>query len=762
MNKLPALLAYSASIIMCSTTFAEQTTEQVDVIAEQIFNDTTIVSPTSTITTEELEGINFVTSEDAIAYEPSVIIRRRYIGDSNGTVGIRGSNMFQTTRTMVFADGLPLHYLLQTSFSGSPRWSLVGPDEIDQVDVIYGPFSAEYSGNSMGGVVNIKTRDPKERRVILEGSLFAQDYDNLSTNDTYYGGKLFTSYENKFDNLGVYLSFNHLENDSHPQTQFASAAITPDPTATVATGGINGVEEHGNPVTYYGDSGPEHVSTDLLKLKLNYDAGDYQMRAIVAYEQRESEQHDVNNFLRDATGATVWDSTVNANGNTISTASFGASNFQHREQERESLLLGAGLSGPLGEDWVFDIYATYFDILKDEEIRSGRNPADPAFAASNAAFGGRFTEYKDTGWTTLDVQSGTENLMGNPDQRLSVGYHFSNYELGLEPFRYNSIAGNKGTTRGASGGETSIHALYAQWGWAFDPDWDLALGLRYEDWQGRNGFFDDNPADGVIDPVESFADRNEQGFSPKFSLAHFFDDSRTLRYSVARALRFPVTEELYQNVNEATQASVANAGLEPEDGIHHNLMYEQKINNGFVRANLFYEKIDDVIFSQNVTVNGATLRTFLPVTTVETKGVEFVINQTNIMDTKIDARFNVSYIDAEIKKNDLDPSIEGNDFPRMPNWRANLLLGYPVTDKVDVNVGFRFASDSYGDLDNSDQEDKVFGAQDEYLFTNVRVNMDITNSTRVSVGVDNLFDEEAYVHHPWPSRTLFLEGKITF
>ncbi len=41
------------------------------------------------------------------------MIRRRFIGDSNGTMDMRGSNMFQTSRSMVFADGVPLHYLLQ-------------------------------------------------------------------------------------------------------------------------------------------------------------------------------------------------------------------------------------------------------------------------------------------------------------------------------------------------------------------------------------------------------------------------------------------------------------------------------------------------------------------------------------------------------------------------------------------------------------------------------------------------------------------------
>ena len=160
------LLLYS--VLTSASSFAQQPVElpTLTISSDTLFSDTSIVSPTSTITAKQARGINVTTTEDIIAHEPSLVIRKRYIGDANGTIGIRGSNMFQTTRTMVTADGLPLHYFLQTSYSGSPRWSLIGSDEVEKAEVIYGPFSAEYGGNSMGGVVKLKTRDPKKRRVV--------------------------------------------------------------------------------------------------------------------------------------------------------------------------------------------------------------------------------------------------------------------------------------------------------------------------------------------------------------------------------------------------------------------------------------------------------------------------------------------------------------------------------------------------------------------------------------------------------------------
>jgi iron complex outermembrane receptor protein len=145
--------------------------EEVTIIADQVFQDTSLVSPSSSISAEQLEAISITTVEDALAHEPSLIVRKRFIGDPNGVIGLRGSNMFQTTRSMVFVDGMPLHYHLQTRYRGAPRWSLVSPGEIDNVEVIYGAFSAEYSGNAMGGVVNVNTRRPDSERIHLKPAI---------------------------------------------------------------------------------------------------------------------------------------------------------------------------------------------------------------------------------------------------------------------------------------------------------------------------------------------------------------------------------------------------------------------------------------------------------------------------------------------------------------------------------------------------------------------------------------------------------------
>lgn len=753
--------AAAVTLVLCHTSYAEEENETlaleaVEVIADKVFKDTTIVSPTTTVTAQELERVNIINIEDTIAHHPNLIVRKRFIGDPNGVIGIRGSNQFQTGRTLVFADGLPLHYHLQTRFAGAPRWSLVSPSEVKEVEVIYGPFSSEYSGNAMGGVVNIKTKDPLEKKVVLQGNLFTQDFDFLGTSGNFNGGQGFASYEDRIGDFTLFASYNRLQNDSQPLNFFFGTPSV-GTTGNAVSGGFVSVDDQNNEAVYYGDSGSEEATTDLYKLKLGYDFGDIQLRGTLAYEERERRQEGANPYLRDAGGSLIFNGDVNQDGQVFSVR---GSNFEDRIQDRNSLLFGLGASAYLGGDWLMDAFYSNFEIRDDREIRTARSPDDPDFVTQNSAFRGRLTEFDDTGWQTFDLKFGTESLFGSDKDRLSVGVHWDTYQLNIISDDFNSISGeraadeidgNRSTGRADSGGEASTVALFAQYGHAISEKWDVAAGVRYESWETDNGFTGGT----------NVANRSESGLSPKLSLAYFPSKADSIRYSVARALRFPLVEELFRN-EEGTGSSstfISDPTLEPEDGIFHNLSFQRLIKHGSVSVNFFFDQVDDVIFNQTTATVTGNVTTTLPVDEVETKGIEFIYNQQRIFDSRFDVRFNVSYTDAEITENALNPGLVGNQFPRTPDWRSHLIVGYDVNKHVNVNTNLRYASNSFGNLDNSDTASNVFGAHDDFLFWGAKVNWRAAENLKFAAGVENITNEEAFVFHPWPFRTLFLEAR---
>ena len=101
------------------------------------------------ITKEQIEkSINATDSEDALRYFPSLLVRKRYIGDYNHAVlSSRASGTGNSARSAVYADGILLSNYLGNGATYAPRWGMVTPEEIERVDVMYGPFSAAYPGN---------------------------------------------------------------------------------------------------------------------------------------------------------------------------------------------------------------------------------------------------------------------------------------------------------------------------------------------------------------------------------------------------------------------------------------------------------------------------------------------------------------------------------------------------------------------------------------------------------------------------------------
>jgi len=130
---------------------------------------TQIPTTTEGATREQIErSVNAADSEDALKYFPSLLVRKRYVGDYNHAVlSSRASGTGNSARSAVYADGILLSNFLGNGVGGlsfPPRWGLVTPEEIDRVDVMYGPFAAAYPGNSVGAVVDYATRMPRQCR----------------------------------------------------------------------------------------------------------------------------------------------------------------------------------------------------------------------------------------------------------------------------------------------------------------------------------------------------------------------------------------------------------------------------------------------------------------------------------------------------------------------------------------------------------------------------------------------------------------------
>lgn len=752
---------------------------------------TNFASPSVKVARKDIEKTNAVTTSDSVKYESGVFVRQRYIGDPNAPVGMRGSNPYQGGRVMVFMDGMPIWNSLQYTFNGSPRWGLIGPGEIKSVDVLSGPFSAEYSGNAMGGVMNFNTLLPQKREVYTEATYILQPYSFEGTSKNLQGFKTFGSYGDKFGDFSSYFSYNHLENEGQPMTTYgysnsaganggplvaAGSNLTPvtgayleqNPKAIGTQANQGGYA--GQPRISYGDSGVSKSIDNLYKWKGGY-AINRNLDALftVAFQDLDITSTG-NTYLTDAAGRPIYGSgstAYNFNGYQVVPV---ASSFGTSQQNRQTLTLGGGLSGKLFGNWNTNTNVSYFDVLHDQTIASTLNPNDP-----NNRNRGQITDVDSMGWVNISTKFDNQEFFGNKDLSFATGYEYQHSKMYTTQYGSNNYAAVQRTNVSLkSGGSTDTHGLFGQLSWRFLPSWDATFGTRLERWNMYDGVYTSNTLNGsnaiTATANNAPADRQASAFSPKFSMG--FEPGRwKFRYSVAKAYRFPLVGELFDNSNSLTgSSSVGNASLKPEDGTHHNLLGEYNFDNGFVRLNLFHENIRNAIYSSTIsnsalgkTPAGNYTSAVSNIGEVEINGIDLTVNQEQVFGSNFDVKLDTTILDSEILKNDGNRNYIGKDFPLLPDYRANLLTTYHFGKDWDFSVGTRYQGRMFSQLDNKDLQYPYYAAFTESVYVDLKGTYHFNNKKgHVSAGIDNINDYQAFFNHPLPQRTFFVQAGYKF
>lgn len=703
------------------------------------------------VTAADLQRSNVVNAEDALKYLPNIHVRKRYVGDPNGVLQIRGISTWQTARTDVVADGMPLSYHLETRYSGAPRWALVSPEEIERIDVIYGPFSAAQSGHAMAGTVDITTRMPDKREVVAHVATFAQPYRHYGTDDLYVGYQAHASSGDRVGKLRYFVSYSRLDNEGQPQSWGTvagpfNAAATTEPSVT---GAYSDHDPRGTDRLVYGDRGTENIQQHLAKLKLGYELTP-RVRALssVAFLDRESARAEGANYLRDASGATVWSCPCNLDGQSFDIR---PGDFAASTRRQSDVLAALRVQADLAKGWRLEGNGSYYQVLRDRDRAHDRSTADPAFTGS-----GIVTEYDSTRWGTASVKLAGDRFL-HDSLSIESGYQLANYGLALRQYTSADVAaGDKDALRTASGGKTDLHALYAQVRWS-RAGFDVTPGIRQELWRTYGGFYDD----GSMTTDTDHDARRLWRTSPKLVVGYQPVKRTRIQAAVARAYRFPIVEELFRNEYSQVSTSLADATLRPERGFHKALSVVQRVGDGSAAVHLFEDDVRDVIFSQRDI--DTRVSTFLNMDRVRTRGAEATFNKRGMFFVpRLDLGVSVAIQQATILENVRNPDVEGNRFPRVPRLRASGHGTYRVTDDWDLSLGARYSSKQYDRLENDDTG-SGFGAIDAFFV------MDAHSTYRfdalglaLSVGVDNLLNERYFVFHPYPQRMFYTDLRWSY
>jgi iron complex outermembrane receptor protein len=750
-----ALLAIS----ICSQAFAETPMQSIEVTADRNAAQKYQMPNTVESTTAEkiAETVNIVDTPDALKYMPSLMVRKRDSADFGGaTLATRIWGVSYSAKSIITVDGMPISTQLYNDNNyGPPKWFVVSPEEIDRIDVMYGPFSAAYSGNSMGAVVDITTKRPTKE---LEGSVSVteafQTFKQFKTDETYNTKQAAALLGGRNEAMSWRLMFNHQDAHTQPRAFGTGSTVTPYP--YIKKDGSNGGY-------YLGANSILHGVSDNINAKLKFDLNrDTQLSlssgVFMGNTDASAQTYMSNGFC--ATGAGPC--------NTLASGVYG--------YKQEHWVNGIGLKSDTRGEWDYELNLSNVRYANDIQRTAGYLNNDGSAVNNNTSYKGTVRDMSGTNWTNFDAK-GIYRPIDAPAHQISFGYHQDYTKLVNIT---NNVTDWQNTTTAASlsaqaKGVNETKAVWAQDAYKASENVRYTVGGRYETWVSHDGGVYASSTNALNQPTVS-----ANHFSPKLAALFDLKDGGLLNLSLANAYRFPTVGELYSVTTCTTGCGGATAAYSPNPGIikpenvnAFEAAYSKSVDNVSYRASFFAEDTKDALISQYGYVNPAQpnglYSYWMNVTKVRSRGLELSSNIEKFMSNKLDLFSAITWVDSVIAANDgygygtgSPKSVVGNKTPGVSPLRIKFVATYRPDEQLSVALGGSYQKQFYSTIDNNDVNPNTYQGFEGYTLFDLKVRYKVDKNLTASLGVDNLTNRNYFLYHPFPQRTFIGNLKYNF
>jgi iron complex outermembrane recepter protein len=709
------------------------------------------------------ETINLKDPEDAIKYFPSLFVRKRNDGDNQAVLATRTWGLNSSARTLIYEDDLLVSALIGNNNSGaSPHWNLITPEAISRIDFLNGPYAAMYPGNSMGGVLLVTTKMPDKFEADMKETVSVQPWDQYGTKNTYTDSQTSTFVGNRNGNLSWFVAANFLDGFQQPLTYTTNGSI---PAGTIGT--IPALSKTGTVADVVGTGALIHTQQTSTNLKMAYDFSNAVQGTYTFGIWNNVQTSNPQTYLRSSTTGLP----------TFGGVSGFASNYYTWDQTHMSN--AASLKSNGGGVYDFDISVSSYNYLQDIML----NPFTVTPTGLGFSENGKITRNDGTNWQNADAKFIWRPQGADGQHEISYGLHGDQYDF-QNPVYSSAVWNLPSTGNGIysdGAGKTQTGALWAQDAWRFAPGWKLTLGGRLETWRAIDGF-NYNTVTNTTGGITSMSAISQPtlsstNFSPKASLSYDVNKDWNVTANFGEAYRYPTVTELYQNVSSSGVIYLPNPNLTPEQDLNSELNIERKWTDGRVRLTVFAERTNNAIISQTNLVTSSTGSQNMEtsnsnVAAIRMDGVELSADKDNVWFRGLQTFGSVTYVNSEILS---DPTWDGTNpltgvhdtvvgkrVPYVPDWRATAGATYRWADRWAFTFAGRYSGKQYSTLDNTDIIPHVYGAFDRYLVFDTKLHYEATKNVSFDFGIDNLFNEQYFLFHPFPGRTYVLAGKYSW
>ncbi|PWB84465.1 MAG: hypothetical protein C3F11_01160 [Methylocystaceae bacterium] len=688
---------------------------------------------------------------DALLDTPSAYFRGGAFGGRAPNVGSSTFSMrgvSGSSRTLFMIDGMTLN----DSFTHAVNWASMDLNDAERVEVVPGAFSSLWGGDAMGGVVNVITKAPTKREFSGSASFTA---------GTPYSYTLTGGYRDRFDNgLGVVLRATQIASHAYVHENIIANA-TPSAAGTPVVGGMPILNVNGVPSMIIGDTGRRPWEQQNANLRLYYDySSDTKGHVGVGYDRFIVNNVDPHNYLVGPAG-NLWSGTGNVGGLSFSVS---PTNFMTLTPNEQTTLRGFGkFETKLFDAVKLEANVNYADRTNTyaSYLNASRSWFDGglgwASSSPNSSFDANLTLSADVGrYNQLIVgASYSDNALSShkddtyswrdPDTRVDTYYRADGHSTMTSVFIQDKVTPLK-----------DFHLPYVQ-------NLDLYFGGRYDMWWAHGGswqqptvfqpsvlpFYKDNPA------------REENNFSPKFSIVYDPLDWVTLRGSVGTAFHPPTLYQLYSRGFTTKTAPVGVRTTEADPNLKSERLFGWEIGGTFRLPTLtsvqltYYENyLSDLIYQVPV-IQGTTndLNQNVNVGKAYVRGIEAVVRQA--VTEEVQVYGTLSRQDNRVTQVDKQPQLVGKVLTDVP--RIMFAFGAEWKwEKWAASAEVKYTGSTFSTTDtlNQGRIRGVTGAYDPYTMVNAKVSYKIDDSMTFSVSGSNLLNLKYYEYYLAPGLTI--------
>jgi iron complex outermembrane recepter protein len=759
------------------------------------------------------QTVNIMTTAEAFKYLPSVFIRERFIGDQNASIQLRTTGSNETAKTIVYADNILLSNFLGNDNQFSPKWGMVSPEEISRIDVVYGPFSALYPGNSIGGVLAITTRMPEGREIHFKGLGAAQTYSLYGYNDVPLSGNINILVGDKINDFRYFIAYNHLDSSTQPNNYTNNWLGSTRAAGPVAYGGYFNFNQNGLYRVTTGANSIEHTVQDLGKVKLSYDVAPQTRLIYQAGFWNNNFDRSVQSFIYDRNGVPLFNSqSGNLQVSPTSSFNIAQTGMNPSHGSSQNLMQAIQLKRDSGETFDVDFSLTSYNYLREFNNTATSYGFRPNNAATsyNVNPTGQNARLDGTYWRTGDVRFiFRPNIDVQGKHEISLGSHTDLYSLNntvnQTAFWPSSIPL---AVQNYNTGKTQTNGIYIQDAWKPLTDWKIIAGARTDFWSAFNGsnaqggFQFGNQAGFPLTTVTplraqrlTYPEASKAGFQPKGSIEYQMTKEFNMRGSLGRAYRFPTVSELFQSFTVANAVVAGNPDLRPESSTAWDLTGSYRTVDPFggliglvnPRVSLFLDDRWNTIVRQTVNNQAGQLGTqWSNINRARYRGVEAELIMKDIATKGLDFSGSVTFTDSRIVDNfgympfpypltvagsavgfpfpvSNGALLAGNQYPRIPRIRIRSVISYAPSKDFSFAFGTRYSSATFATLSNIDFNHNTQGGVSEQILFDTKLNYQFEPGWTATIGIDNVGRFKAYEGpHPLPQRTYFLGVKYDF